>query len=189
MGIVFAAIATRHRFAKFDGAHRLGAAIWLTAAVCLLQFTGMTAVTIQPDPALMIPTQAIPPLALAVTVTAVTLLILSLGLIGAILDEHLASRAREEAARLRSSETRFRQLTEATFEGILIHVNGRIVDANAAMAQLIGRPVSALVGHDVADFVAESSRLTLRKHMAATASSPARSNSRAPTARASRPRC
>jgi diguanylate cyclase (GGDEF)-like protein/PAS domain S-box-containing protein len=139
----------------------------LTLGICAMHFTGVTSVGIRLDPTVAVPAQAVPPLALAITITAVILLILSFGLAGAILDEHLSSRAAKEAARLRASENRFRQLTEATFEGILIHADGRIVDANAAMAELIGRPVSDLIGHNVLDFVAETSRAGLSRHMAA----------------------
>ena len=62
---------------------------------------GMAALTIQPDPTVAIPSQAVPPLALAIAVTAVILLILSLGLASAILDQNLASRSAREAVRLR----------------------------------------------------------------------------------------
>ena len=46
-----------------------------------------------------------------IAVTAVTMLILSFSLAGAILDEHLSGRSAKEAARLAASENRFRQLT------------------------------------------------------------------------------
>ncbi len=49
-------------------------------------------------------------------------------------------RARHEQAltNLRESETRFRALVEASFEGIAVNVNGRIVEANRALADLFG---------------------------------------------------
>jgi diguanylate cyclase (GGDEF)-like protein/PAS domain S-box-containing protein len=167
LGIALGGIATVIGFAKFDSRHRLGAAIVLTLGICAMHFTGVTSVGIRLDPTVVVPSQAVPPLALAIIITAIVLMILSFGLAGAILDEHLSSRSAREAERLRTSENRFRQLTEATFEGILLHVDGKIVDANAAMAELVGRPVADLVGHNVMDFVAETSRAGLSRHLAA----------------------
>jgi diguanylate cyclase (GGDEF)-like protein/PAS domain S-box-containing protein len=72
-----------------------------------------------------------------------------------------------EAARLAASETRFRQLTDATFEGILMHSDGKIADANGAMARLMGMPVDTLVGRSVLSLVNETSLPMLRKQMEA----------------------
>jgi PAS domain S-box-containing protein len=68
---------------------------------------------------------------------------------------------------LRESEQRFRVLSEATYEGVLIHETGIIVDANATFAQmtgydpdtLIGKKIAALVTDDSHDLVAASTRL------------------------------
>ncbi|HVT51962.1 MAG TPA: EAL domain-containing protein [Dongiaceae bacterium] len=167
IGIVLGGVATMIGLAKFDFAHRVVGAVVLTIGVCALHFTGMAEFSITPVPGAAIAAGAdvITPGTLAIIVTAVTMLILSLALVGAVLDEHLASRTAREAARLRASETRFRQLADATFEGILIHVAGRIVDANAAIAKLIGRPLERLTGTQVMDYVAETSRPILKKHM------------------------
>jgi diguanylate cyclase (GGDEF)-like protein/PAS domain S-box-containing protein len=166
-GIVLGGVATMVGLAKFDFAHRVIAAVLLTVGVCALHFIGMAGVIITPDATVAVSGDAdiIGPGTLAILVTAVTMLILSLSLVGAVLDEHLASRTAREAARLRSSENRFRQLADATFEGILIHIGGRIVDANAAIAKLIGRPLDKLVGSQVMDYVADASRPILKKHM------------------------
>jgi len=113
------------------------AALLLTLGIVALHFTGMTAATITPDPTVALPTAAMEPGTLVIGVTAITMLILSFSLAGAILDEHLSSRSAQEASRLAASEARFRQLTDATFEGILMHSDGKVADANAAMAQLM----------------------------------------------------
>jgi len=165
IGIIGGGIAAVIGLAKFDGAHRLGAAVILTLAICGLHFTAMAGASIMPDPTVPVPAQAISPIALAIAVTAVTLMILCFSLAGSILDEHLVSRSAKEAERLAASEARFRQLTEATFEGILMHQGGRIVDTNRAMADLTGTSAEALIGRDVMDCVADTSRPILRKYM------------------------
>jgi len=165
IGLALGGIASMVGLAKFDFAHRMTGAFLLTLGTCALHFTGMAAIAIVPDPAIAVSADAdvISPAMLAIIVTAVTMLILSLGLAGAILDEHLASRSAREAERLKASEIRFRQLADATFEGILIHAGGKIVDANAAMSELIGFGPSELVGRDVMDCVTETSRPILKK--------------------------
>src|SRR6185295_15737497 len=52
--------------------------------------------------------------------------------------EAVALRASE--ARLRASEARFRQLADATFEGLVIHRDAVVIDANTAMAAILGWP-------------------------------------------------
>jgi diguanylate cyclase (GGDEF)-like protein/PAS domain S-box-containing protein len=167
LGIVLGGMASIVGLAKFDTRHRLTAALLLTLAIVALHFTGMTAAVITPDPTITVPAAAIDPSTLVVAVTAVTMLILSFSLAGAILDEHLSSRSAVEAARLAASETRFRQLTDATFEGILMHSDGKIADANGAMARLMGMPVDTLVGRSVLSLVNETSLPMLRKQMEA----------------------
>jgi len=163
IGIIGGGIAAVVGLAKFDGTHRLTAAILLTLAICGLHFTGMAGASIMPDPTVVVPDQAISPIALAIAVTAITLMVLCFSLAGSILDEHLVSRSAKEAERLAASETRFRQLTDATFEGILMHKGGRIVDTNRSMSELMGQPQEALVGRDIMECVAETSRPMLRK--------------------------
>jgi PAS domain S-box-containing protein len=165
IGIIGGGIAAVVGLAKFDTTHRLSAAILLTLGICGLHFTGMAGASIVPDPTVAVPEQAVSPIALAIAVTAVTLMVLCFSLAGAILDEHLVSRSAKEAERLAASETRFRQLTEATFEGIVMHKGGRIVDTNHSMSELLGVPQEALVGRDIMECVTETSRPMLRKYL------------------------
>ncbi len=62
----------------------------------------------------------------------------------------------EEA--LRESEERFRHMFEAAFEGVAIHENGVILDANPAFERIFGYPLSEIVGKSVLDLAAEESR-------------------------------
>lgn len=61
-------------------------------------------------------------------------------------------RKRAERA-LRESEARWRSLSEASFEAILVHDRGRILDANRACADLLGVRREDLLGRDALDFV------------------------------------
>jgi diguanylate cyclase (GGDEF)-like protein/PAS domain S-box-containing protein len=165
VGMGFGAIATTVGFTAPSPLRRVAAALLLTVAICGLHFTGMTAVHILPDSSVIVPGEEIEPFWLATAVTAVTILILGLGLVGSTVDEHLSSRSRREADRLRASERRFRQLADATFEGIIIHVDGKIVDANQAMCRLLDQPVDWLVGRHVTEIVAPASHDMVRQRM------------------------
>ncbi len=91
----------------------------LTLGICGMHFTGMAASAISLDPSVAVPTEIISTFWLAFGVTAVAVVVLALSLAGAIFDQHLSSQRAAEAAKLRASENRFRQLADATFEGIL----------------------------------------------------------------------
>ena len=51
---------------------------------------------------------------------------------------------------LKESEERFHILSESTFEGIGIHDNGRIVDANKLLAEMLNLRCEELIGMNVA---------------------------------------
>jgi PAS domain S-box-containing protein len=69
----------------------------------------------------------------------------------------ITERKRAEEA-LRESEERFRRLSEASFEGIVIHDKGKILDANRTCAQMFGYEVSEVIGMDALDFAAPEFR-------------------------------
>ena len=59
---------------------------------------------------------------------------------------------RQAAARATRENQRLRQLTESTFEGIVVHRDGSVLDANGAFCALVGLPLESVVGQAVADF-------------------------------------
>jgi PAS domain S-box-containing protein len=61
------------------------------------------------------------------------------------------------AAAHREVQERSRRLAESAFEGIGIHDNGTIVDANSRLAEMLGYEVTELIGRHVMDFVAPAS--------------------------------
>jgi PAS domain S-box-containing protein len=70
----------------------------------------------------------------------------ALGLAATTLGGALARRRSEE--RLRESEERFRLLSDAAAEGVVIHDNGIIVDANLSLARMFGYEVDELLGRN-----------------------------------------
>jgi PAS domain S-box-containing protein len=71
--------------------------------------------------------------------------------------EDISERKRAEQA-LRESEERFRNLTEAAFEGIVITENGRIVDINDQALSFLGYERSEMIGRQAVDFVSPETR-------------------------------
>jgi PAS domain S-box-containing protein len=75
-------------------------------------------------------------------------------------------------ARLRESEERFRVLSEATTEGIVVHQDSRHLLVNAAFARMVGYAPEEAVGRTSFDFVAPESHDLLREQMRAASSEP-----------------
>jgi diguanylate cyclase (GGDEF)-like protein/PAS domain S-box-containing protein len=69
-----------------------------------------------------------------------------LGSVGATIDHRAAAHVAGENERLR-------ELTESTFEALVIHRNGCVLDANSAFCRLIGRPISEVNGKQLAEFL------------------------------------
>lgn len=64
---------------------------------------------------------------------------------------------------LAESRARFRRLAEATFEGIIIHEDDKILDVNRALTQMIGWDREELVGRSFLDVISESTRTLERE--------------------------
>ena len=77
---------------------------------------------------------------------------------------------RHEAERVRrDAELRMRTFVDAAFEGLTITDKGRIIDANARLAEIVRAPLDDLVGRPVMDFIAPESRADVTGHMASGA--------------------
>lgn len=77
-------------------------------------------------------------------------------------------REREKAAEaVRESEARFRQLADATFEGVLITENGRILDVNNSFLKMAGyEKTEEVVGRSALEFVTPEYSDLVADHMA-----------------------
>jgi len=65
----------------------------------------------------------------------------------------------------RENELRFRSLSDASFEGIVLSENGVILDTNAAFSQMVGTPVEGILGRRIEAFVAPESQKTLAQNI------------------------
>jgi signal transduction histidine kinase len=103
IGVALSAAAVASAQRRRDIKGRLRAASLLALGIVGMHFTAMAAFSLEPDPRIGYIDQPIDaPEWLAIAVAAVTFLIVGLGLVGAVLDEHLAGRAAREAERLRA---------------------------------------------------------------------------------------
>ncbi|HTR43266.1 MAG TPA: PAS domain S-box protein [Pseudomonadales bacterium] len=64
-------------------------------------------------------------------------------------------------ARLRESEEHFRNLTNASFEGVAITENGHILDVNDQMLKMFGYEREEMIGREVIELVAPESRVAV----------------------------
>src|SRR5690349_4357325 len=59
---------------------------------------------------------------------------------------------------LLDSQESFHRLSDAAFEGILIHDKGKILDVNKSFAEMFGYQISELIGKNVLDLTAPDYR-------------------------------
>ncbi len=72
---------------------------------------------------------------------------------------------KETEMALRDSETRYRSLFEATFESIIIHQDGIILDVNQAFEQMFGYTREAIIGQSALALATEDSRERVAHNM------------------------
>jgi len=91
----------------------------------------------------------------------VTLLICTFIIIPLIINYKTA----RSAEMVRESEERFHRLADSTFEGILIHDKGEILDFNQALLQMFGYEYDEVIGTSVMDYIAPESREVALHHL------------------------
>jgi diguanylate cyclase (GGDEF)-like protein/PAS domain S-box-containing protein len=134
---------------------RIYGALLLTAAICSHHFTAMAAVSIVPDPTIVVPTSALPTTWLAVAVALASFTILLLAFAGIALDLRDRRRAALETDRMRG-------LANAAVEGLIVCSGDVIVTVNNSFAALVGASADTLPGTKLATyFPEEATRLKL----------------------------
>jgi diguanylate cyclase (GGDEF)-like protein len=118
---------------------RLAMAGLLALGVVAGHFIAMAALTLLPDVVDSVVPLSIAPDTMAAGIAAVTLLIIGPPLAGSFLDRRLADQAARQAAR-------FRMLADASFEGLVFHRDGVVLDVNVAFCRMLGRPAEAVSG-------------------------------------------
>jgi two-component system, cell cycle sensor histidine kinase and response regulator CckA len=72
---------------------------------------------------------------------------------------------RGDEQRVRDSETKFRLLAEASFDAVVIAVDGVIIESNYGLPNMLGYTVDEIIGRPVLEFVAEESRALVECRM------------------------
>ncbi|MPY68899.1 MAG: hypothetical protein GEU92_02310 [Alphaproteobacteria bacterium] len=134
---------------------QVGAVTLYILGIVGLHFTGMAAVTYVPDPRIVVSAASVDPEWLSVAVVLLTVLIIALGLVGSIVDQHLADRSVAEAARLRDHvaelEATKREL-EATAENLTRALEAAAASSQtksqflATMSHELRTPLNAVIG-------------------------------------------
>lgn len=101
IGVAVMALALGVAMRSQSARRLLAGASLFGAAICAMHFTGMAAVTFKLDPRVIVPGAVVAPMTLAIAVAAVGFLIVALGLVCVLVDNHLARQASGEAERMR----------------------------------------------------------------------------------------
>jgi NO-binding membrane sensor protein with MHYT domain len=111
----------------------------LTLAICGLHFTAMAAVTVVPDPTIVVHPSAMNTSTLAIAVTAITILVM-LALLAITL---ITSEGKRDAL------VRNQELVDAALEGLVVARDGIIVNANRRFLKLTLNTPAELLGKSI----------------------------------------
>jgi diguanylate cyclase (GGDEF)-like protein/PAS domain S-box-containing protein len=118
---------------------KIGGAFLLLLAICSLHFTGMSAVSVLPDPTIAISESAISSSWLAASVALVSIVIIALALAGIVFDIRDKRRSELELDHMRD-------LANASVEGLIVCDGDEIVSVNTSFARLLNLTPADMVG-------------------------------------------
>ncbi len=157
--IVFSIIALARALDLRTMWRRLEVAGWLSAAICGLHFTGMTALTISPGTATAAGGEVLGTATLAIVVGAVSVVILLASLAAIMVEQHLSQRALQDLDRMRLLSNLAREVLFIYRDGIVLEVNSageRLFKMTAD--DIIGRPVLSLFSDNSAPALSRRER-------------------------------
>ncbi|AMX94981.1 GGDEF and EAL domain-containing protein [Mesorhizobium sp. M7A.F.Ca.US.014.04.1.1] len=142
-GVTLAALALRVVQRRPSLKATSGGAVLLTLAICTLHFIGMGAVSIFPDPSIVISEYTIEPTSQAFAAAAATLVILVLSASALWIDLRFR--------RQKLEVDRMHGLANAAVEGLIVCDGNRIISANDSIAALTGKATATLNGMQLGD--------------------------------------
>ena len=157
VGVGFATLALARSERLATWARRLEVSSWLALAICGVHFTAMSALIITPGPAGSTDGTVLGSTSLAFAVGAISLGILLLSLVAVIIEQHLRQQALETG--------RVRRMASVTKEGILIHRDGCILEANDAFCSLLGERSDTMTGRHVSEFLSPESAAATKERV------------------------
>jgi signal transduction histidine kinase len=155
IGVAMTALAVHVALRRDDFRGIAAGGTLLTLAIVGMHFTGMSAVEYFPDPSIAVTDTVLAPATLAIAVAAIAFLIVTLGLVGAVLDHQAALRSAAEAERLRAHITELQETKNALerTSADLSKALGAAEAASEAKSQFLGvmshelrTPLNAVIG-------------------------------------------
>ncbi len=81
----------------------------------------------------------------------------------ALIKKFMENQTKSAEERLQESETRFRRLSEASFEGVIIHEKGKIIDSNNTFAEMIQINYQDILNKNIIDVLKPENPDNFRK--------------------------
>jgi len=103
------------------------------------------------------------------TIQAIIILI-ALLLVGFSLFRPAIKKIQEIFSELQFSETRWRYLSQATLEGLALHEQGQLSNANASLIKMFGYPLEELKTKNIIDLVSKAAREQVHQHLTSKSS-------------------